>query len=196
MPPRRPRGANRRGCVPLPRESARRARRHAPCRILSGLGKLRREPVPGALAVVALVDRHDTSLRVDDDHRRLPEHAEALGLAAIRVDDLRPFPAVLLDEVPPAVGLIRRIQTEVAVLRMPLDPARVGDRLAIAGASPRRPDVDEHRLAAELRERELLAVERDSCEGRSRTALRIGRGRRAGDESQCKHGDGQEAHPV
>jgi hypothetical protein len=49
---------------------------------------------------------------------------------------------------------------------VPLDPARVGDRLAIAGASPRRPDVDEDRLAAKVCEGPLRALERGAAQSR------------------------------
>ena len=45
------------------------------------------------------------------------------------------------------------------------DPVGVGDRLAIASASPRRPDVDEDRFSRADRERELLPLERHSREG-------------------------------
>lgn len=81
---------------------------------------------------------------------------------ALRVMDRRPVPAVLTNELAPVLsGEVADVQTEEGQLRVLLLEACVGDRLAIARASPGGPGVDEHRPSAEVRERQSFAFERE-----------------------------------
>jgi hypothetical protein len=96
---------------------------------------------------------------VDEDEVRLVRGAESLRTRAIRVAELRPRPSVSLDERFRVVRGVGDIQPEVRDLGVALDEFCVGDRLALARASPRRPDVDEHRSPSEVGERDDCSVE-------------------------------------
>lgn len=71
---------------------------------------------------------------------------------------------------------------------------RVGDGLALAGASPGRPDVDDERLAAEVGERDRPSVEGPAGEARSGCDRRGGRvalvARAAAGERELRERDG------
>ena len=64
-----------------------------------------------------------------------------------------------LDERAALLGRVRDVEPEVLDLWVALDELCVGDRLALARASPGRPDVDEHRPPTEPFERDALARE-------------------------------------
>ena len=151
LPPRRACRTNRGGGLPLPREPAGRAGRYTPVeskQLVTWLGELRREPVPGTLAVVALVDARGAkpfaSIAITAGCQVTPKRFAFLRFVSTSCGHLE-HP---LEEVASAIACVGDIQPEVAELRVLPDPVGVGDRLAIAGASPRRPDVDEDRLAA------------------------------------------------
>jgi len=101
---------------------------------------------------------------------RLVVGAELPRALALRVLDRGPRPPVALDERASFVGRVGDVDPEVGELRVTLLKLCVGDRLALAGASPRRPHVDEDRAAAEVREREALSVERDPLDRRCKRA--------------------------
>ena len=103
---------------------------------------------------------------------RLVGRPEAPRAVSLRVGDRRPAPPVALYESIAFVGRVRDIETEKCELRVTLLELRVGDRLALAGASPRRPDVDEHLLSTEVGQGGPLPVERDSLDRRRRRAFR------------------------
>ena len=106
----------------------------------------------------------DPAALVEEDHVWLVVGADRTGQRALGIVDLGPAPAVSLEEVAGRVRSVRDVQADVLVLRVGVDERCVGDRLAIAGESPRRPDVDEDRRAPEVGERDGLAVERRSRE--------------------------------
>jgi len=103
---------------------------------------------------------------------RLVVGAERPCELAVRIPYLRPVPLVQLEEGARPFGRVDDVDPEVAVLGVRLDKRCVGDRLALAGASPRRPDIDEERCASEILERDLLAVERRAGEHTLRGGLR------------------------
>ena len=113
---------------------------------------------------------------------RLVVGAERSCELAVRIRYLRPIPSVQLEEGARPFGRVDDVDPEVAVLGMGLDKRCVGDRLALAGASPGRPDIDEERCASEILERDLLAVERRAGEH----ALRSGRRRRLLSSAACQ----------
>ena len=125
------------------------------------------------------------ALGIDQDERRLVRRAEASRERPARITDRRPGPAVAAHERLCARGRVRRVQAEEPKsLPLPSDPSCVGDRLAVADASPRRPHVDDHRLAAEVRECQALAVERDPRDLRPlRLCLGCSRGGEANHET-------------
>ena len=141
------------------------------------------ERIPALLGPCRLEAVDEAAARVDQDERRLICGAESSRERALRILDRSPLPAVPADEGASPVGRVRGVQSEeVEALALLGDPACVGDRLAIARASPGRPDVDDDRLPAELAERETLAVERRP--GDRRRGLRRRRCRRDRDESE------------
>ena len=79
--------------------------------------------------------------------------AEAPCERALRVAERRPGPAVAAHRTPVRRLGVSRVQAEEVGRVLFPDPPCVGDRLAVAGASPRRPDVDHHRLASQVGER-------------------------------------------
>ena len=110
---------------------------------------------------------------------------QAPGALSLRVLDRVPGPAVAVDESPGLVGSVGNVDPEVGDLGIRLLEVCVGDRLALARASPRRPDVDEHRPSAEVGEGDPLAVDRPPFDrGRGRT---VGSRRRAGRRRLCRH---------
>ena len=160
----------RRRALERPDPVADRLPRHA--RVLA---QFRDQRVPASGRPGGLEAGHVAALGVDQDERGLVGRAEALRERASRIADRRPPPAVPPHERTGAVGRVSRVQAEeVEPLPLLRDPTRVGDRLAVADASPRRPDVDHHRLAAQVCEREPLAVEGDT-----RDRWRLPRARRA-----------------
>jgi hypothetical protein len=98
------------------------------------------------------VARDDPALRVDEDEVRLVVGAELPRTLPLRVVDRRPRPAELLDERATLLRRVGDVDPEVRDLGMTLLEFCVGDRLAPARASPRRPDVHEHGASAEVRE--------------------------------------------
>jgi cell wall-associated NlpC family hydrolase len=74
---------------------------------------------------------------------------------------------VALDERPGFVRRVGDVDAEVFELGVLGDELCVGDRLALARASPGGPDVHHHRTAAELRDRQRLAVEPRPLDGRA-----------------------------
>ncbi len=117
---------------------------------------------------------------------RLVRGAQAPGALSLRVLDRVPGPAVAVDERPRLVGSVGDVDADVRDLGIRLLEVCVGDRLALARASPRRPDVDEHRPSAEVGEGDPLAVDRQPFDrGRGRT---VGSRRRAGRRRRlCRH---------
>jgi hypothetical protein len=112
------------------------------------------------------VARDDPALRVDDEHVRLVVGAELAGADALGIGDGRPTPAVPLDECSAFVGSVGDVEAEKRELGMiPLELC-VGDRLALTGASPRRPDVYKHLLPVEGSQGGPLPVERRSLDRR------------------------------
>jgi len=69
---------------------------------------------------------------------------------------------VPLDEGAALVRRVGDVEAEKCELRVILLELCVGDRLALAGASPRRPDVHEHWLPPEVGQGGVLPVERGS----------------------------------
>ncbi len=126
------------------------------------LRQLRSERLPGRGVPATRVARHDPSLRVDHEDVWLVGRTEAPRAVAMRVGDRRPAPPVPLDERSALVRRVCDVEAEKCELRVTLLELCVGDRLALAGASPRRPDVHEHLLAAEVGKGGLLSVERRS----------------------------------
>jgi hypothetical protein len=122
------------------------------------------EGFPGFRVPAADVARDDAAAFVEDRDRRVAVEAERTNELEIRVGERRPRPTVLADERPRLALVVGDVQADELVLRMGVDEPGVGDRLAIADGSPRSPDVDEGGLAAEVREREGLAVERLALE--------------------------------
>lgn len=104
--------------------------------------------------------RHDDAALVQDSDRGVAIESERTGKVEIRVGERRPRPPVLANERLRLAPIVGDVQADELVLRMGVDEPGVGDRLAIADGSPGSPDVHEGGLAAEVREREALAVER------------------------------------
>jgi hypothetical protein len=130
----------------------------------------------------------DDPVLVQDGNGRVPVERERSGELDIRVGERGPCPAVLPDEVVRLVDVVGDVQADELILRVILDEARVGDRLAIADGSPRGPDVDEDRGSAEVGEGERRAVqglplELDSLRG-GRAGRRVG-GRIAALRAAC-----------
>jgi hypothetical protein len=117
-----------------------------------GLGKLREQCAPDRRVAAAFPAVHESPIGIDEDEVRLVRGAESLRARAIRILELSPRPAVSLHERLGLVGRVRDVQAEVRDLGVALDELCVGDRLALAGASPRRPDVDQDGSSAEVGE--------------------------------------------
>jgi hypothetical protein len=101
-------------------------------------------------------------VRVDGDDVRLVFGSDRAGAFTSRIEDLGPVPAVPTDERARVVEPARDADPEIPELRMlPLELC-VGDRLALARASPSGPDIDEERSPAEVDERDALPVESDA----------------------------------
>jgi hypothetical protein len=83
------------------------------------------------------VPRHDPPLRVDDDEVRLVVGSELARSLPQRIVDRRPRPPVLLDERAALVRSVGDVESDVLDLGMALLELCVGDRLALARASPR-----------------------------------------------------------
>jgi len=132
------------------------------------LRKLRGERLPGLGVSTALVARDDPALRVDHEDVRLVGRPEAPRKGAVGIGDRRPRPLVPFDEVAAFVRRVRDIEAEKGELSVIALELGVGDRLALARASPRRPDVHEDLPTAKVGEGGLLAVE-----GRSRDRRRL-----------------------
>ena len=148
------------------------------------LAEFRDERVPAGRRAGILEARDEAAPRVDQEERRLVGRAEAPCERALRVAERRPRPAVAAHERPCGGRSVSCVQAEeVEPLPLLPNPPRVGDRLAVAGASPGRPDVDHHRLATQVGEREPLPVEGDAGDGR---LLRGGRG---GGRGHCDQED-------
>ncbi len=130
------------------------------------LGKLCRERLPDLRVPASLVARDDPALSIDHEDVRLIGRSEASRPFAIGIGDRRPAPLVAVDEGATLVGRVGDVEAEKGELRVTLLELCVGDRLALAGASPRRPDVHEHLLSTEIGQRSLLTVERRSRDRR------------------------------
>jgi hypothetical protein len=143
------------------------------------LRELRQHRVPDARVASAFPGVDDSSSSIDEDEMRLVRRPEPAGACPVRVLDRLPRPVVALDERAGVVWRVRDVDPDVGDLRVALDVLGVGDRLALAGASPGRPDVDHDRAAAEVTERDRLAAERLSRQRRSRFSSRR-RGRHVG----------------
>jgi hypothetical protein len=98
------------------------------------------------------VCRHDPPLGVDDDEVRLVVRAELPGALPLGILDRWPRPAVALDERATFFSGVGDVDAEVRELGMILLELCVGDRLALARASPGRPDVHEHGASPVVRE--------------------------------------------
>jgi hypothetical protein len=142
------------------------------------------------------VRRNELTALVEKRNERLVIRADRLREPSLRVDDRWPGPPVAPDELTRAIRRIGGVQAEVREPRMILGELRVGTRLAAAGQSPRRPDVDEHRPPAKLLERDVRAVERRARDirrgfrrSRRRRRCRIGftAAGRDRDQSECNH---------
>jgi hypothetical protein len=142
---------------------------------------LRRERLPDLTIPTPFVARNDPPLRIHHEHVGLVVGSELAGAHAIGIGDGRPAPAVPLDERATLLRRVSDVETEKRDLGVILLELCVGDRLALAGASPRGPDVHEHRPARETRQRDRLAVERGSFDRRSGRAIPVRRlwGRRS-----------------
>jgi hypothetical protein len=161
------------------------------------------ERLPVGLRAAALEAGDQLSLRVEEEDFGLVVGAERAGERALRVVDLGPRPALLGQEALRLVGRVCDVDAEEPDLRMGLDEPGVGDRLALAGRSPGRPDVDEDRLPSEVLERDRLALERRAHNGaragrtrcrRCRLALcRLGLAAAADDREQEREED-RDAH--
>jgi hypothetical protein len=110
----------------------------------------------------------------------MPEETELAGELRVGVDKGGPRPAVPGDEGLGLVEIVGDVEADELVLRVILDEARVGDRLAVADRSPRGPDVDVDGLPAQVGEREPLPRQRLALESRAGT---FGPGGRAGGHS-------------
>jgi hypothetical protein len=126
--------------------------------------EVRGEGFPGFRVPAADVARDDAAALIEDGDRWVAVEAERTDELEIRVGERRPRPPVLADERPRLALVVGDVQADELVLRMGVDEPGVGDRLAIADGSPGGPDVDEGVLAAEVRQREALAVERLALE--------------------------------
>jgi hypothetical protein len=130
--------------------------------------------VPDILVALTLPRVQDVSVRIDEDEVRLVVGSQRAGAVPLWILDRGPVPVVALDERLPLGRSVRDVDAEVRDLRMLLLERCVGDRLALAGASPRRPDVDEHRSIPVVGERDGLAVQRRACDRRRSLAPRRG----------------------
>lgn len=115
----------------------------------------------------------DAAAGIDQDDDRLVRRAQAARECPVRINDRRPGPTVVLQMSLCAVGRIGDVEAQVRVVRIVCDELCVGDRLALAGRSPRRPDVDEDRRTQEVREGDLRAIECQPVNGRSWITRRI-----------------------
>jgi hypothetical protein len=118
------------------------------------------EGFPDLRVPAADVARDDAAALIEDGDRRVAVEAERTDELETRVGERRPRPPVLADERPRLTLVVGDVQADELVLRVGVDEPGVGDRLAIADGSPGSPDVDEGGLAAQVRERKPLAVER------------------------------------
>lgn len=153
--------------------------RRQPIGLRKKLRELGEHCPPDVLVAAALPRVDDGAVCVDEDEVGLVVGSQRAGACPLRILDRGPGPAVALDECFPLVTSVGDVQAEVGDLRVLLLELCVGDRLALAGASPRRPDVDEHRSTPVVGERERLVVERRACDRRRSLAPRRG-GRRLG----------------
>ena len=114
---------------------------------------------------------------------RLVVGSQGASAVPLWILDRGPVPAEALDEFLSFVRSVGDVDAEVRDLRVLLLERCVGDRLALARASPRGPDVDEHRSTSVVGERDGLVVERPACDRRcslapGRGGLRVCLGRR------------------
>jgi hypothetical protein len=110
------------------------------------------ERIPDSRVAATLVRRHDPAVLVHEDEMRLIVGAQPPGALAQWILDRRPGPAVAVDERPSLVDRVGYVDPEVRQLGVILLELCVGDRLALARASPGRPDVHEHGPAPEAGE--------------------------------------------
>src|SRR3990167_1685620 len=109
---------------------------------------------------------------VDDERLRNAPHAVADGDPVPAVDAVRVGDPELAHELPRGVLAILHVDAEEHdVLLAVALPRRLEEpRLRAARRAPRRPEVEEHHLAAEVRELGLAPVHQAGGEGRRRTA--------------------------
>jgi len=136
--------------------------------------KLGEHCLPDILVALTLPRVHDVAGCVDEDEVRLVVGSQRAGAVSLGILNRRPAPVVALDERLPLVRSVGYVDAEVPDLRVLLLERCVGDRLALAGSSPRRPDVDEHRSTPVDGERDGLVVERRACDRRRSLAPRRG----------------------
>jgi hypothetical protein len=106
----------------------------------------------------------DDAVLVEQCDGRVPEEPQLAGELSIRIEERGPSPPVLPYEALGRFALVVDVEADVLVLRMAFDESCVGDRLAVADGSPRRPDVHEDGPAPQGGEREALALERLTLE--------------------------------
>ena len=156
--------------------------------MFESLRKLRGERLPDLGISAAFVAGDNSALLVDHEDVRLVRRTERPRAVAIRIGNRRPAPTVALDEISALLWGVRNIEPEKRELRMIAVKLCVGDRLALAGASPRRPDVYEHLSTPELGKGDLLAVEGGSHDRRclrTRSAFGSSGLRRRGNRRGC-----------
>jgi hypothetical protein len=103
-------------------------------RLASGELRSHRRPHAGVTAAFPCVD--DAALVVDEDEVRLIGGTERTGAVSLRILDRRPGPPVALDERLRLICSVRDVDAEIGDVRVVLLEVCVGDRLALAGASP------------------------------------------------------------
>ncbi len=149
--------------------------------IRGGSAQLGGERFPTGVVPAALEAADDASLGVDGHHVRLVLGPERACPPALRIEERRPVPAVPAHERARVVEGAGDADAEVRELRMLLLEVCVGDRLALARASPRCPDVHEQRATAVVRQRDGVSVEGHALDERRRLLreLTAGGSRRA-----------------
>jgi hypothetical protein len=119
--------------------------------------------------------RDDDAVLVEHGDCRMSEEAERAGQLGIRIRERRPAPAVLLEEVARGSRVVGDVDADELEIRVTVGEPCVGDRLAVADGSPGSPHVHEHRLPAEVLEREALAVQGLAAERDPLLRGRLGR---------------------